>query len=399
MNQTISSTVNQIFLVDLKLNNTDVTIPKENILSVELRESVLHLVPIAVISLNDKGNFTENFPIVDGDVLTLTIAPTKNSESITIELIVSEFVVSPRLEAKSSVLYLTAYLNIPTLFTPDTIEAKRGSSFDVLSQIVSTAGKILVNDSSVTPSDDMVWYRHGSLFEYMSYILANSYVSDDTPFMFADSSSKFRYNTYKSAANKATKFMAKYDIAKTQQLFLDDVEDKYLMYFKSFDVVSINGTIKNECGYGVDCFSYNGAAVNTERLDDSFKKTALANVYTGIASPSSLKILPWGKSNPDTYENFYKARILNQILKMNMFENTLTLMINPLTKVSLMDNIDVQFPSFFESNKSLNDVWSGEYLITTIVHTINFGGTYDKTVLVARRGLNKSTDRSYDNVK
>ena len=120
---------------------------------------------------------------------------------------------------------------------------------------------------------------------------------------------------------------------------------------------------------------------------------------TNVSGTLSIKILPWGKGNPNTYDNFYKAKIQNQILKMNMFENTLSLMVNATTKVSLLDNINLQYPSFFESGQSLNDVWSGEYLVATIVHKLTFGGTYDKTLLLARRGLNKSTDREYVNVK
>lgn len=397
---TPTATANQIFFVDLRLNKTDLAVPKENILYVELREGILQLVPIVTIKMNDKGNFTENYPICDGDVITLTIAPTKEADSISMEFIVSEFVTSPRTEGKSSVFTLTAYYNIPTLFTPDLVSAKKGSSFDVLSAVVKECGSKVSNDSTASPCDNMVWYRHGCVFEYMSYILSNSYVSDDTAFFYMDHTNKFRYNTYKSAAEKNAKFMAKFDIDKTQKLVLQDPEDKDMMYFKSFDVVSINGTVKNEVGYGVRCMSFNGEDdILDETITDSFKVTDLENVYTGLASPSSLRVLPWAQSNPDVYENFYKAKVHNQILKMNMYENTLTLMINPLTNVSLMDCINLQFPSFFESAQSLNDVWSGKYLITTIVHTITFGGTYEKTILVARRGLNKSSDREYNDVK
>lgn len=396
--QGTGATAGNIFLVDLRLKNSELVLPRQNILSVELRESILQIVPTLKIVMNDKGNFTENFPIVDGDVIQLLIAPTAEAEPIEMEFIVSEFAISPKIQATTSVLTISAYMNIPTLFTPDIIDAKRGNSLSVLSSVARESGVSVVNDSSIEPSDNMVWYRNGCVFSYIGYIIANSFIPNDTLFFYADHSGKYHYNTYKTAANSESKFRAKFSLDDCQKIeFTDD--DEGIMYYKNFDVVSINGTVKNECGYGVMCFAYDGTGSSHDVVNDSFKTTDLENVYTGLASPSSLKILPWAGGNPNTHDNFTKAKVQNLVYKMNMFENSLNLMINPLTDVSLMDGIDLEIPSFFDSGDSSNSVWSGKYVVATIVHSLSFGGVYDKVILVVRRGMNKSKYRNYENVK
>ena len=270
--QGVFPTADSIFLVGLKLKNTEFFIPRQNILTVELRESVIQLVPTLKVTMNDKGNFTENFPITDSDVIELTIAPTKEANPITMDFIVSEFTIVPKMQGKSSVYVLSAYLSIPMLFTPDILDAKRGNSLQVLTEVAREVGMSVVNDSSIEPADNMVWYRQGCVFEYMAHILANSFVPDDTAFFYADHSSKFHFNTYKSAANAKPKFVAKYDIDGTQKFVLED-DEKNIMYYKNFDIVSINGTVKNECGYGVMCFAYDGKGSTHETIDDTFKKT------------------------------------------------------------------------------------------------------------------------------
>ena len=176
-------------------------------------------------------------------------------------------------------------------------------------------------------------------------------------------------------------------------------EDKETMFYQSFDIVSINGAIKRKTGYGIKYIAYDGSgSAKTTRYVDNTKNAMMKNVNKLYTSKNSnVHQCTWSGSNPNVFSDYNTAMAQNHVIVSNLYENTISMKINSLTDVKLLDKIHAKIPSFSDSGNSINEVLSGEYLVVGIVHSLSYGGPYEKRILLSRRGLNISKDRNgYD---
>ena len=394
------STVNQTYKIKLSLKTAKYEIPKENMVSVVFKESVNDIIPRVIVTLNDKGHMSENVPILDGDVLEMTFAPNTEADTLTLAFVVSEFRITPKQEGTTSTITITGLLDMNKSMIPFRARTLKGTSKDVFKTLASEAGIKFDSSMGGSPSDNMFWYQYGNALGFVNHILKRSYVPDDISFFYVGQDNVARYASLKKAWSAKKKFIAQYSIEDTQKLVLTQDEND-IMYFMAFDVVSANGTIKRDVGYGERYISYNGEGeAEKNNYVDSTRNANIKNVSKDYSGKySKFRRFGWVGSNPNVYKDYHKAIVQNEIIQANLYENTLSLRINAATEVMLLDKVVVKFPSFTDSGHNMNDVWSGEYLVVGVAHSMSYGGAYEKRVLLARRGMNISADRKVYNVE
>lgn len=392
-----SNAINQAFYFKLFLknanNNDDIEIPNETLEMVSIKEGILDIVPRMALRIADRGNFTENYPLYDGDVITIHFGASEEDEnSHKMEFIISDIKITPTYEAKTSTLNISAYMNCPDFFYPYKNRALKGNSVDVLSQIAKEMGYGFVNRNSITTPDNMTWYQTGTNNSMMNHIIQRSYVMNDVPFIYGTKNMNFEYSCFSKCLETETKFIARYNIKKAQDRTLQD-SDKGMMYYKQFDTISANGQDKRKSGYGVRNYNYDGSGgVVHDDIKTTFKQTDLFNsqkAYDGALSDRFYSGWNYGNAHGD----YHKAIYQNYVFKNSVFSNTVELAVNPLTDISLMDGVMLDYPSFAQGSSESNEVWSGRYLAVGITHTMSYGGTYEKAVLLARNGINESASR------
>lgn len=394
------ASIKQLFLIDIVHKTTNTKIPRENVLYACIKENILDVIPRLELKMNDKGYFTEGLSIVDGDVITITMAPNEEAIAISLDFVISDYVIEPKQEGKTSVITFTAMITSNKILTPYTQKMYSGTARDVLMTLATNAGFTPNTSISTQTSDRMIWFQNGNTLKFVNEVLTRSYIPNDVSFFYVDHKKQAIHATYKTAWGKLKRFDAKYSIPDTQKMSFD-AEDTGIMYYSGFDVSSMNGEIKRRYGYGEQIYSYDGKGGDTvETFVDQNKMAELKNVDFGyVGKYSNMRKYGWVGNNPNVYKDYNLAIAQNEVMKMNMYENTISLNINPLTDVNLMDKINLQFPSFVESGDGLNEVMSGDYLVAGIVHTVSVGGTYEKRILLIRRGLNKSKERQYTDVE
>jgi hypothetical protein len=390
-------TINQQYSIRVYIPNIKYVIPRENLLTVTFKEAISDLIPRVVITLNDKGHMTEHVPLIDGDTIEITFAATSESEPITMSFIVSEFIIAPKQEGTTSTITITGLLNCNGLYEFKS-RMLEGSSKDVLGTVAKEFGLTFKSDADAY--DTMKWFQYGNNLSFVNHVMNRSYIPDDSALFFVGCNGTARFSSLSNAWKADKKFTALYDIASTQRAQLVSSE-KDIMYFMSFDIISTNGKIKRDVGYGEYYISYDG---NGEAKKESYNNknrdaniTNVSNDYDGKFS--KYKRFGWVGSNPTVFKEYHKAVVQNETILVNLFENTLSMKINPSTQVNLLDKVSVKIPSFSDSGHNMNDVWSGDYLVVGIAHSMSFGGPYEKRVLLARRGMNKSKERKVYNVK
>ena len=128
----------------------------------------------------------------------------------------------------------------------------------------------------------------------------------------------------------------------------------------------------------------NSIISESKNFTDLFNKYKM---YDGLAS----SVINFGfMSNPNVFKDYYKALAQNQFYRYNLFSNTISMNINSSTDVKLFDRVNLGIPSTIFKGSGLNDVYSGDYLVTAITHYIGNGIEYQKQVMLSRNGINKA---------
>ena len=392
------STINQLFYLKVVHKTMGVEIPKFNISWINIKESVFGIFPSFSMELNDPGNFSEALPIVDGDIITISWAANKTTDAniITLDFKVSEYFVRPIHESKTSKIYITGFLNASDFFFPSKNRGFVGSSGIVLSKLVTEMG-ISLGTLDAT-SDAMTWIQDGSNYEFINHILNRSYSPDSAMFAYMDVYGKFNYRDLNKALKQKEKFNAHYNLELAQTLGMSESESNSNIYFKAFDLVSINGEVKRNSGYGVDLVTYDGKTFNITSIKNTQKQTDLFDRQSSVKS--SYKYNGGSLNNANVYPDYKAAIVGNSVRKMDFISNGVGLNINGLSQVKCLDKVVLSFPSFIQGGKHINDVHSGPYLVTNIVHTLSSGETYNKQVFLSRCGFNKSLSRtSYNGIQ
>ena len=93
------------------------------------------------------------------------------------------------------------------------------------------------------------------------------------------------------------------------------------------------------------------------------------------------------------HDEFLKATVINKYLKETFFFSPVSVYINATDKIRLFDKINIIFPgmvAFDGEDTELNQSYSGEYIIGSIVHQVSRNGSYKMILNMFRNGINKN---------
>ena len=415
----------QMFEFGLTSKNIELNIPRENLLRCTIKESIFQVVPRFELVLKDNSNFTENIPIIDGDVLNIYMATNSDSKVfIKQDFLIGDYFIVPMNETETKTMLLSGFLDCKNLFFPHKNRSMNGNSKKVLSDIATEMGRELsdnktlygVSDSSffddvpknvkdviddvrnvgeITPTDSMMWIQNSSNYDFINHIMNHAYLPKDTPFFYATVDGRFYYNSYYRAMNADPLYTAVFDIGASQTVYFD-AKEANMMYYNYYDINVPNGDIKRNTGYGVDYYEYDntGKTIKTNIFNDKTKNDYL-NVNKKQTGVSRKMLLVDGGN---THSNFNRAYVQNNVIRNDMMGNCIALNIGSTCPVRLLDKILLKIPSNPDKSK-INDIYSGEYIVTDIVHTVSFGGRYEKQIVVTNNGVNKSEFRKDYDIK
>lgn len=371
--------------------NQYVDIPYVNVISLVITESALQIFPTFTLMINDNSGLMETFPLYVNDKIIIGIGKHEESpDMMWFNMTISDYMMIPMFESKSSTMKITGHLTCSELMAPYKNLARRGTSVDVLTQITSEMGHKMI--SNITTNDYMVWYQIGRNYQFIHHVLDRSHIINDTMFMWFDSYDYvFRVNSLNSIFNSNALFTAMYDINKTNLYYVEPNSTE--LYYKSYNISNITGHMSRTGGARTSYTetSYTTGLDTEYTVDYTSKTTDYRNVSQSLENISDKS--NYGISAGNTYPEYASACIQNTITKKMLYANTMELKVNPLTKVKLMSNIHVDVPSISSGSTDINLVWSGNYVVVGTSHQIVQGGEYNKSILVARNGMNKSLDR------
>lgn len=381
------------FRVTHKTTNTE--IPSGNIRFCKISEHILCGFPTLEMELNDPGNFSEDMPLQDNDVLEIYMASTPDEDGVVMEFVVSDHRISPIHESQSTKIFITGTYNAKGLLYPPKNRGVRGTSSSVLTTLSGEMGLGIDIDGST--EDAMMWYQRGNAFAFMKHLINRSHKSLDTMVGYISMYDKLHFRSLVNAISKKPKFIAEYNIERAQLSIPDKLFDDHI-YFQTYDFVSVNGKHKTDGGYGFKMFKYDGkGGEEIKFVDKSLKMADLENISPDVKF-SSYENAGWSKSNPNVFGDYDIAPLLKKKLLGSLMANSVVLNANGLSDVRLMDGVTLHFPSFYK-NDTVNSVYSGNYIVTKMIHVISNGNTYTKNILLSRIGINKSDTRKVNEIK
>ena len=381
----------ELFINNDKNNDTPRhTISADSVVSLDITESVLTLLPKISLVFNDKANVIDRYPILDKDVLhlRLNISEDLPETDIVSKFIISTFSITSRVENQGTTVNLSGYLAGDDIFAPYKFDALNGSSDKIIRTISKNMG--FKFNSNTSGSESVYWYQHSNNYTFLHQVAKKSYIASDSVYVYGDLTGTINYMSFKTVAALDDKFTAKYDVLKMQEEFILD-EDINILYYDGYEILSTNEVYNNISNYG-GMFSYYNMRTyesehlhamykNTDLLDriETYNNTSIFNLFMGVISDKSLQ------------NSIYRAEIQNSVGRYNLFSNSIYLNIRNTSVVKLFDKIYLQLESPVNATE-ISEPYSGEYFITSISHSIVKDGNpgYSKRILVCRNGINKS---------
>lgn len=366
-----------------------------NIQSLVIREWIYNILPTIEIIFIDDGYLSEIYPLEDNEDIDITLAKHQDDENpIRLTFSLNDYSIGITGDNRKSIVNLTGYLKSDAFFEIRSRSFSRQNSSSVFEAIAGETGIEFLNPYNIVPSDNMTWIQNSlSNFEFIKHVLRRSFVPDDTLFFYADTSNKFILNSLRSSIGQKTVKTSKFSIENFERNVKDDNDPDDTIWFASYSIVNNSGYFNKKIGYGFE-YSYWDLDKNVEKsyfsipkiTDLSFRNKNLAG--KPVNKRFNVDLIERNIYSPNEY---FQSPQRNQFLKNNFFSNSLVLNINALSKVNLMDKIDLHIPSLFTEGES-NEVMSGLYLVAGIQHEVSNGGIYKKKLALGRNGMNKSPE-------
>jgi hypothetical protein len=403
------SSVSTHYLIKVKIKNIEFY--PQKIQSLVIREWIFNTLPYIDIIMTDDGTFTELFPFEDNDVITVEISKNKDRTSpIALEFTLLDYTIENTDVQKiiATAIRISGVLKTKSMFFP--IKDKsfpRTTSVSVLEDIGTENG--LKVDSRINTSDNMTWLQLRKCdYDMITHVLHRAYKENDCIFAFTNRKNEFVITSLNKELDKTqfwkTQFSPdrmfddnkpKDDSAtpnsKTQEE-IDDDSNKTI-YFSNYVYYNFAGTTNKEFTYGVRYGNYdltgnliedNVDSNNHKLTDYSYKEK------DGDGSIVSYILGGFKYDQSNTHDNYTLARIQNKYLMEEFFSGCMVLYVNPTDHIKLMDKINLILPSMLDSKS--NNIYSGEWLIGGITHSVTKNGTYKMVLILFRNGINKSTE-------
>lgn len=400
------STTSNYYYIDVKLKNKKVSnttdvgvgIAVDNILYMTIKENILSTLPRLEMVINDVGSLIENNALYDKDILSIVLGTSQENDAIiNLDFNVSVFASETDSEDNTSnTIKLVGYLAVDNMFVPYKNRSFEKSSIDILSEVAKECGLNFKNPQSVKSNDKMFWYQDDNNFTFIKHVLKRSYVDNDAVFFYTNAQGDTIYTSLNKEMDKEEDFIARYDRNRVDNVFLDDDETN-VMYYNASDILNLTEMYNNMGNYGASFGLYNLKGETENGIITDVKKfTDLKNrlkEYDGEPTTfNNIGLI----SNPNVFDQFPKAIIQNFYFKYNLFSVSISLTINASTDVKLFDKVNLAFNSTLDRD-TINDVYSGHYLVTGITHNVTNSNKYEKQVILSRCGMNKTDNiREYE---
>lgn len=381
---------NQLFYCKIYINEIEV-IP-ENILSLNIREWIINLVPRLELNLSDDGMLTEIFSLDDECEIRVEIGKNTTDDPIELNFILQDYNIDVISNNQTRVIEITGLLNSQLLYTPIYNRPfSNKSTKNIIENIANQCDLTFKSKTNFRTNDNMTWLQiNQSNFDFINHLSDRSFINNDCVFTYCDINNNLNMTSLKTELNKNS-IKAKYNIENYTKNTFDNTEDENTIWFNYYNVTNLSGYYNKINNYGVNYSYYDLTKFISKSIkqDNSLlsKKTLKNKNNIGNISNHYNYVL-----QNNVYENYSKAITQNNYYKMNMLSYCLSLNINPLYNIKLFDKLNVLIPAMPNYNaKDISDIMSGEYIVGGIVYSVAKGNIFQKQLVLFRDGINEST--------
>lgn len=380
------------FYAIVKIKNIDLL--PQNILVLNIRESLFDGIPVLELSFLDNGDFSERFPLEDQDEISLTIGVSDKTEPViemTFQLQDFKFFNMDGDNFQLVNINLTGIMKNKDLFFPLKTRAfSNKPSLDVLSSIASECG--FSPKVKTKTSDVMTWRQLNQTNYQMIYeTMKRAFRQDDAILTTITRSGEFVITSLNTELkNKTTKKLI-YDPFKAISSTEPESESKSKeYYFNNFSTSNISGNQNKSLGYGLQYSYYDLEDFKTKKITSDFHPLSQFSFKRKEDIGKISKINPTGiLNNLNVHRNYFEALAQNEFYVSDFFKGYLLVYINPTNDINVFDKFDIVFPAF-DNNEAINSSMSGEYLCGSISFQISKDGIFRMMLALFRNGMNGS---------
>lgn len=382
-----------------KIHDTQVI--NQNIELLEVKEWALQVMPRLEMVFKDPKIFFDFVPLQDNDLIEFNLSfDPQSSETISSKFRLLDFE-NNIVTTNFSDVRLTAYLDVDNIFDPIYNRALKGSSSDVIKKLADEMN--IEVDIRVPGQDSMVWYQTNmSNFEMINHVANRAYAKEnDAVFVYIDRHGKIIYTTINTEMKKEPILELLYNenrrapeeddgnTQKKKNTKNNSEDDEKTLYYDSIKYVNKSGYINKMIGYGKS-YSYN---ILGEMQDIIFSTTG--NKLTDFTYQDKDKLGKtvqheyFGMLSGNMHDNYFKALVQNQYLKMTQFSSPILVSIDPTSKINIFDIIDLKVPKSVRGE--INESYSGKYFVGGIHYYIMNSESPNMLLALFRNGINKNS--------
>ena len=377
-------------LFEMKINKMDV--PLMVIQQLVVREYAYSLLPIMELTISDEFLWSEYNPIQEGHEINITMGSTKDSDptiKTVFEIISFEHKqVQTGLNGSSTITIILGTFKANQIIGDIDSKAYKNMTATKVIESLATELKVPV-DIKIQSQDKMTWWRlNQSYLDFFNLLVNKSFPGDnDTPFIYFDTMGKLNFTSLKTALNSNIKVLAH----QNPTLANRPDENETYVNFTSYYVKDQSG-FTNKFGGNKTTFSYYDTEnIITKEFNSDNIDTNLVKITnkTELSKGKTSKHIIYGLLNPSVYPNYFDAQAGNQYIKQTFLTTSTVITIPAHSNIKLFDKIYVVIKTA-SAKQGINEVYSGNYIITGIVHVINNKESYSMTLVLSRDGQNKS---------
>lgn len=381
-------------LFDVKLYIDGYPINWKSISTLVVREYIWQVIPTLELTIVDSGLFFEANPITEGSVVDIELSLKKENKPI----IKNQFVVvgstisslNPVRNDLFSVSLIAAYKPIEYVYTTKNTCYSKMTSVDAITSIFKkNKDKV---ESKISSTDNMTWYQvNQNDNTAIQDIVSRSYISqDDSIVSFIDRNGEATITSFKTISLGHGLEM-KWNPDKKSDIFSEDDNNLYMSSFVYKDAspyANMMGSSKVELTYYQD----EDGTIKTETIKaPKFPITFFTNKSRGIEDIFTNNLTRGFTDN--THSKYHQSEAINSVIAGSYLSSYLLTNVKPDSRVKLMNKVELNMTGI---DGITNTTYSGEYIITGIVHHISTQGTYQMSTMLSRPGLNKVVSSLYE---
>lgn len=356
-------------------------------MSIVIREWIFDLIPRLELTIADDGTMHEAFNLEDQTEITIELSRTNTEEgSVTETFILDNWSVDYLIGGGKVIYTITAIKKAENLFFPiRTRSFKNKTSIKVLEQIANECKLIPDILTGLSTNDSMTWIQCNTTnFNMIKHVLKRANVNDDAFLSFIDMDNKLRITSLKKECQKKAVANAKFSIENVTADAFAETADANTIWYNGYMMKNIMGTYNKQFGYGAK-YSYYDL---TKNVIASTPDTAFAPFTTNdFQHGDTVENINYGLLTDNVFSDYFKSQINNKYYKNISFGNKLSLAINSLYPIKLLDRVNVSIPST-QRTGWLNEVYSGDYIVCGILHNADYQGVFQKEISLHRNGFN-----------